>query len=231
MPRWDAVLFDLDGTLIDSVSLIVDSFRHSFSACELPVPEAAQLLQGVGIPLAPHFARYVTDPDVIERLVIRYREYNLAHHDARVSAFPGVDRMLADVRASGARIGVVTSKNRVTTDRGLGLTGLAAFVDTSVTCDEVVHPKPHPEPVERALEKLRVEPHRAVFVGDSLHDLHSGRAAGVRTAAALWGPFSRGELQAGQPDYWVEHPESLCAALGLAILRQSRHHAPVDGHE
>src|SRR5262245_58427466 len=92
---WDALLFDLDGTLIDSVSLIVDSFQHSFSSFGLPVPTREQLLTGIGIPLTPHFARYVEDDELNARLVRTYREYNLTHHDARITAFPGIAEMLA----------------------------------------------------------------------------------------------------------------------------------------
>jgi pyrophosphatase PpaX len=212
---WDAVLFDLDGTLIDSVALILDSFHHSFTTCGLEAPPPVRLLSGVGIPLGPHFARYVDDPALVERLIRVYRQYNLAHHDARVQAFPGVRAMLAGVRAARIRVGVVTSKNRITTDRGLEIARLADLVEAIVTCDDVTHPKPHPEPVMRGLEALGAQAERAVFVGDSLHDMHSGRAAGVRTAAALWGPFVREDLAVAEPDYWVETPAQLAAVLAI----------------
>jgi pyrophosphatase PpaX len=215
-PSWEAVLFDLDGTLIDSVPLILESFRHSLSCCGLPVPATAALLTGIGIPLEPHFARYTTDAVLIEQLVIAYRDYNLRHHDASVKAFPGVAEMLGGIRAAGLPVGIVTSKNRATTQRGLAVTGLSGFVDVIVACDEVTHPKPHPEPVERAVALVGRTPGRTVFVGDSLHDLQSGRAAGVRTAAALWGPFSKDDLASGRPDYWIADPSALGRSLGLA---------------
>lgn len=215
IPSLDAVLFDLDGTLIDSVPLILDSFRHAFSACGFAVPDATQLLRGVGTPLAPHFARYASDPAVIEALIKAYREHNLAHHDSRIRAFPGIAAMLQAVHRAGARTAIVTSKNRQTTERGLRVAGLDELFEAIVPSDEVTKPKPDPEPVLRALTLLGVDSGRTVFVGDSLHDLHCGRAAGVRTAAVLWGPFTQDDLESGQPDYWVQAPADLCRVLGL----------------
>jgi pyrophosphatase PpaX len=119
--------------------------------------------------------------------------------------------MLEGVQGAGLRTAIVTSKNRYGTERGLRVTGLEAFVDAIVPSDEVVHPKPHPEPVERALASLGISAERAVFVGDSLHDLECGRAARVQTAAALWGPFSRQDLERGRPDHWLETPGALTA--------------------
>jgi pyrophosphatase PpaX len=215
----DAVLFDLDGTLLDSVPLILDSLRHSFAGCGLTVPADAQLLAGVGIPLEPHFARYTEDSRLIARLVRTYREHNLRHHDTAVKAFAGVAEMLAELHATGRPVGVVTSKNRITTERGLAVTGLSDWISAIVASDEVQHPKPHPEPVERGVALLASRPERTVFVGDSLHDLQSGRAAGVRTAAALWGPFSRAQLEAGRPDYWISDPRDLGWSFGFSASR------------
>lgn len=211
-----AVLFDLDGTLIDSVPLILDSFRHAFAACGLPVPEEAQLLQGVGTPLAPHFARYSSDPAEVDHLIRTYREHNLANHDTRIRAFAGITTMLQAVHRAGARTAIVTSKNRQTTERGLRVAGLEGLFEAIVPSDEVTKPKPDPEPVLRALALLGIERTRTVFVGDSLHDLHCGRAAGVRTAAVLWGPFGRDALASGAPDYWIETPGDLCRTIGLS---------------
>jgi pyrophosphatase PpaX len=127
--------------------------------------------------------------------------------------------MLQAIRSAGARVAVVTSKNRATSARGLAVAGLDDLVEAVVACDDVTHPKPHPEPVARALSLLGARPHRTVFVGDSLHDLHSGRAAGVRTAAALWGPFSRADLAEGAPDFWVEDPRDLVTVLGVEAVQ------------
>jgi pyrophosphatase PpaX len=86
-------------------------------------------------------------------------------------------------------------------------------MDVLVCADEVTNPKPHPEPVEKAVALLGADPATTVYVGDSIHDMHSGRAAGVMTAAALWGPFKRAHLESSAPDFWLETPADLVALL------------------
>jgi pyrophosphatase PpaX len=211
----EVVLFDLDGTLLDSVPLILDSFRHTFDCVGIPRPDAPTLMYGLGIPLRSYFARWVSRPDQLEEMIGIYRQYNLVHHDERVTAFPGVVDMVSATRASGRRTAIVTSKNRATSERGLRCIGLTDAIDVIVSCDDVVRPKPDREPVDRALRWLSAPAGAAVFVGDSLHDLASGRAAGVRTAAALWGPFRRDDLEVGAPDYWLEAPSDLLRVLNL----------------
>jgi pyrophosphatase PpaX len=83
------------------------------------------------------------------------------------------------------------------------------LMDVMVCADEVANPKPHPEPVEKAVNLLGADPATTVYVGDSIHDMLSGREAGVRTAAALWGPFGRSHLEVANPDYWLEKPADL----------------------
>ena len=114
-----------------------------------------------------------------------------------------------EIRDAGARTGLVTSKNRLGALRGLTLVRLERMMDVLVCADEVTNPKPHPEPVEKAVALLGADPATTVYVGDSIHDMQSGRAAGVRTVAVLWGPFGRSHLEGAKPDYWVETPEEL----------------------
>jgi pyrophosphatase PpaX len=88
------------------------------------------------------------------------------------------------------------------------------MMDVLVCADEVTQPKPHREPVEKAMALLDAAPDSTLYVGDSIHDMVSGRAAGVRTAAALWGPFSRSHLEGAEPDYWLETPADLVGLIG-----------------
>lgn len=209
------VLFDLDGTLIDSIRLILDSYHHTLAVHGLPGRTDAEWLAGIGTPLWVQFQKWSADPQQLDQLIATYREYNLAHHDAMVVAYPGVVEMMGVIHRAGLRTGLVTSKNRAGAQRGLRRIGLEHAIDLIVGADEVTHPKPHPEPVRIALERLAEVPERAIYIGDSVHDMESGRAAGVTTGAVLWGPFGREDLEATSPDHWLERPTDVLQVLGL----------------
>lgn len=204
MPRYRTLLFDLDGTLIDSIGLIVDSYHHTMAAHGLPPQPDEYWTRGTGTPLTVQLAPFVSDALPIDVLVATYREYNLANHDTRVRPFPGVPEAISRLHALGCRLGLVTSKNRQGSLRGLGVAGIAHAFELIISADDVRNPKPHPEPVLRALEGLGAAPGECVYVGDSVHDLESGRAAGVATAAVVWGALPRHALARARPDHWIE---------------------------
>ena len=204
------VLFDLDGTLIDSIELILRSFEHTWSEHGRPACSRSEWLRGVGRPLRSHFADYVEDPDEIEAIIATYRKYNHAHHDDLVSAFPGVHEALAALSSRGIRFGIVTSKARQIAYRGLTECGFdPAIFEVTITSDDDVEPKPHPAPVLAAMDELGATPEQTIFVGDSPHDMEAGRRAGVKTAAALWGPFEDDVLISAGADIMLETPAAL----------------------
>ena len=209
MAALQTILFDLDGTLIDSVRLILDSYHHTLAQHGIPARSDEDWLKGVGTPLTVQFAEWRDSPEQLEALIATYREYNLKHHDRMVTVYPGVVEAVREIKAAGRQTGLVTSKNRQGALRGLKLVGLEALMDVLVCADEVTNPKPHPEPVEKAVALLGANPATTVYVGDSVHDMHSGRAAGVKTAAALWGPFGRESLESASPDYWLAAPADI----------------------
>jgi pyrophosphatase PpaX len=213
MSQLQTVLFDLDGTLIDSIRLILDSYHHTLTQHNLPARSDEEWLRGVGTPLHVQFSQWHDSPEMLEAMIATYREFNLKHHDRMVTVYPGVVEAVRQIKSSGIQTGLVTSKNRQGALRGLALVGLEALMDVMVCADEVSNPKPHPEPVEKAVALLGADPARTVYVGDSIHDMHSGRAAGVKTAAALWGPFGRAHLESAGPDYWLEKPEDLVGLI------------------
>ncbi|HEX5005108.1 MAG TPA: HAD-IA family hydrolase [Gemmatimonadales bacterium] len=211
------VLFDLDGTLIDSIRLIIDSYHHTLEVHGIPPRTDREWLDGIGTPLRVQFGEWAHDEARMEAMIATYRDYNIFHHDSRVTVYPGVVEMIAAVRGRGCRTGIVTSKNRVGAFRGLRLAGLEAAMDVVIGADDVTHPKPHREPIDRAVELLGANAASTIYVGDSVHDMHAGRHAGVRTAAVLWGPFGRADLEGAAPDHWLEHPSEL-----LTLFEASR---------
>jgi pyrophosphatase PpaX len=117
--------------------------------------------------------------------------------------------MVRRIKQHGSRLGLVTSKNRAGALRGLALVGLGDTMDVIVGADDVTNPKPHAEPAERALLQLAATPDACLFVGDSHHDIHCGRAAGTWTAGVTWGPFDRAHLEMVAPDYVFDTPGAL----------------------
>lgn len=204
-------LFDLDGTLIDSIDLILRSYRHTMQLHrgDQPIPPDDLWLKGLGTPLSVQF-RHVTDDDVeIAAMIATYRTYNLTHHDALAKPYEGIAAEVLRLKAHGKRLGLVTSKLHDGALRGIKVCGLGEAFDVVLGCDDVTNPKPHPEPVLKAMEQLGVTPAETVFIGDARYDIECGRAAGVKTAAVLWGPFDRAHLEDSRPDYWLEKPADL----------------------
>jgi pyrophosphatase PpaX len=214
MRHIETVLFDLDGTLIDSIRLILDSYHHTLATHGLEARSDAEWLRGLGTPLSAQLREWSDDPVLLERMVATYRAYNLEHHDRMVQRYEGVEEALSSIRRAGYRTGVVTSKNREGTLRGLRVAGLEQHFDVLVCADDVLNPKPHREPIDRAVALLAARPPHTVYVGDSIHDMQAGRAAGVFTAAVLWGPFTRADLEPAQPDFWLEEPQDLATLVG-----------------
>lgn len=197
-----ALLFDLDGTLIDSIDLLVDCMEAAF-ADRTRRPTRAQWIAGIGTPLRTQLAEWCEGAADIQTVVEQYRAHQDLHLEPMTSLFPGVAETLAWARTAGHATAIVTSKGRGMTDRSLRHVGLDHAFDAIVTFEETTGHKPLPDPVFLALERLEINADRALFVGDSPHDMGAGRAAGVRTGAALWGPFTRDELADTNPTYWM----------------------------
>ncbi len=211
-----AVLLDFDGTFLDSVELILAAFRHTFTVHHGAPPPDEAWVRGIGTPLLTQLAELARPEDDVDHLLTTYRDFVVEHHDDLAKPFAGMPEAVASLRARGLKLAIVTSKRRIGVARGLRPAGLLEAFDTWVCPEDVTHAKPHPEPVFLALEQLGVGIDEAVFVGDSPHDLHAGRAAGVATAAVRWGPFEDHRLDACDPDHWLETPSDLVAlASGL----------------
>ncbi|HXV58163.1 MAG TPA: HAD-IA family hydrolase [Gaiellaceae bacterium] len=208
--RFPHVLFDLDGTLIDSGSIILASFRHATRTVlerEIPDAELAALVGGSNI----HDQMRAIDELQADELVRVYREHNEPLHD-ELEAFEGIEHVLDSLKREGRTLAIVTAKRRKTVDLAFAVLPLERYFDVVVTADTTERHKPHPDPVLAALEGLGTDPSAAAFVGDSPFDVEAGRAAGVFTVAVAWGNIHPVENLAAA-DVLVESPAQLLDVL------------------
>jgi pyrophosphatase PpaX len=208
-----AVLFDLDGTLIDSIGLLLASVRHAFEGFNGRAPTEEEWVAGIGTPLAKQLKVFCETDAQLEEITLRYRTFQRAAHDRLTTAFPGTLEVLGSLAASGHPMGIVTSKSNEMMDRALDLTGIAPYMTTKIGCDSCDLHKPDPFPVRMALSELGYQHDEAVFVGDSPHDINAGNSAGVVSIAALWGPFTREQLQAANPAHFLDNISALPALV------------------
>ena len=209
---FDPVVFDLDGTVVDTVELIVESFRHATSVVlrrELP---DEVILAGVGQPLMAQMRHLSAEH--AQELYDTYREYNHRRHDELIRGYEGIAEALDALRAAGRRLGIVTSKSADTTQMAFRAVGLREHFEVVVTASDTAEHKPSPVPLLLCLERLGAGAEGSLYVGDSPVDIEAGRAAGMATAAVAWGVFGRDALLAARPDYWLERPGEL-VPLGL----------------
>lgn len=216
-----AVLFDLDGTLIDTTDLILTSCVHTFERHVGAAPSRDALIATFGRSLPEalrEFARDVglPDPDqAADTMLATYRAHNDEHHDALIREFPGVPAMLDALQRASHRLGVVTSKREGAARRGLDRYDLAHYFEVAVFHDDTERHKPDPEPLLAAASRLGLAVQDIIYVGDSVHDVAAGRAAGMRTIAALWGPFERVDLERVGPDAVAETPRDVLRVVGV----------------
>jgi pyrophosphatase PpaX len=208
-----ALLFDLDGTLADSIALLLASFRHTFESHGAPVPPDAEWIAGIGTPLITQMRQFAQSEDEAQRMILTYREFQRRHHDEMLREFEGVGDTLAVLKAQGHPTALVTSKGNDLAHRALAWLHLMDYIDVIVGMESTDRHKPDPAPVVHALAALDATADRALFLGDSPHDIAAGNAAGVTSVAALWGPFPRTVLEDAAPDYLLEHIRELPALV------------------
>jgi pyrophosphatase PpaX len=198
-----AILFDLDGTLVDTVPFILAAVRHAFEGYGL-CPTDAEWTAGIGTPLRTQIASFVRSPEDVDPLVARYRAFWVEQHDGMTRPFPGALDVVAELSAAGHPLAVVTAKTEEGALRTLRHVGLLRYLGAVIGADSCPRPKPHPEPVHLALARLGREPGDALLLGDSTHDVAAATGAGVHAVAALWGAASRATLALAGADAFLE---------------------------
>lgn len=209
----DTVLFDLDGTIINTNELIISSFQHVLDKHMSQSFTRGQIIPHMGMTLEQQLQIFTGNDDVAE-MVVDYRAHNAIHHDNMVKEFPHVKEVIAALHERGIKLGVVTTKIRPSTLKALEMFGLLEYMDTIVTVNDVEHPKPHPEPVLTAIERLKADPQRTLMVGDSAADIQSANAAGVKSVAVAWSLKGVEVLQKYDPDYILNDMTDIYDVLG-----------------
>jgi pyrophosphatase PpaX len=208
--RFPVVLFDFDGTVVDSGGIILASMRHATRTVLAREYTDAQLMANVGGPGLDEQMVAIA-PEHADELVRVYREHNEAIHD-ELEAFLGIEDVLATLRAQGRRLGIVTAKRTKTVELAFSFLPLATYFDTIVAGDDTVRHKPDPDPLLLALERLAAPAADAAYVGDSPYDMRAAKAAGVHAIGVTWGKIHDRDALA-DADVVVDTPEELLAAL------------------
>ena len=203
MPK-PALLFDLDGTVVDSIELIVQAAVHAFEGRAGPRPTREEWVALIGTPLAPMLRRWAHDDDDVKFLWDRYRAYQVEHHDRLVSAYPGAVDLIRRLHGRGHPMAIVSSKIEAGIRRSLDYVGITDCFGALIGIEATEKHKPEPEPVLLALERLGASASDAWFIGDSPYDVMAGNAAGVRTIGVLSGPYDREAMEQLQPTHLVE---------------------------
>lgn len=208
----NTILFDLDGTLVDTNELIIQSFLHTLNGYYPNQYKREDVLPFMGPTLQETFE--AIDKDRVEEMIIAYRKFNHEQHDVLVKEFDTVFETVKTLYEKGYKLGIVTTKVRSTVDMGLKLTKLDQFFDVVVTIDDVINAKPDPEPILLALEQLDSTADEAIMVGDNSHDIEGGKNAGTKTAAVAWTAKGREFIESFQPDFMLEKMSDLLKIVG-----------------
>jgi pyrophosphatase PpaX len=197
-----AVLFDLDGTLINTNNLILQSFKYAFrKGLDLEV-EDSEIIKLFGEPLTQALKKY--GEENLEGLIGFFREFNEKKHDELAVEYKGVEEALRELRAGGVKIAVVTSKRRPMALRSMQLIKIVDYMDVIITPEDTEKHKPDGAPALKACELLKIRPEEAIMVGDSIYDILCGKNAGCSTAVVSYSEFSREELLRYTPDYIID---------------------------
>jgi pyrophosphatase PpaX len=211
--RFPVVLFDLDGTLIDSGAMIVASMRHAATTVlgrEIPEEELKAAVGGPGLVAQMR----ALDEHRVDELVEVYRAHNEPLHES-LQPCPGIEEALRRLQREGRRLGIVTAKRVHTVRLAFDvLPWLEDPFEVVVGAEDTERHKPHPDPILQALDRLGARPEEAAYVGDSPFDVEAARAAGCFAVAVTWGGIHPAErLALTRPDALVDDVEELLGVL------------------
>ncbi len=206
------LLFDFDGTLLDTNELIIQTFLHVLEP-EFPGKFTREdMIPFIGPSLMESFS--TIDPNRAEEWVRQYRIWNDKHHDELAKEFDGVTSTLYALREKGIRLAIVSTKALESLSKGIRLLGIEDLIEVVVSMDDVKNVKPDPEPILLALKKLHLEKENVLMIGDNSHDIIGGQNAGVKTAGVAWSLKGEEFLMQFKPDYMLHHMSDLLLIVG-----------------
>lgn len=201
------VLFDLDGTIINSNELVIKSFQYAFKKLLNKDIPREEVVQTFGEPLRSAMTRY--DEKNSNLLVNTFRAFNESNHDKFVSKFQGVEEGLKSLKAMEVKLAVVTSKRKKMALRGLKLLDIYKYMDVIVSPEDTDKHKPLGDPALKACELLNILPTEAIMVGDSHNDILCGKNAGCKTCLVKYTALPLESLMKYEPDYIIDSIEDL----------------------
>ena len=202
MKNLQGILFDNDGTLVDTHALIMESFEFATERLIGRRVSEEEVAATGGLPLNEQMLIFAQgDHELAAELAHTYREYNHEIHDKRIRAFDGVQEGLTKLHERGFAMGVVTSKMRWLAQHGLEVCGISQYIDCCIGADSCERHKPHPAPLIMGARELGLDPKTCAYVGDSPFDIQAANAAQCVSVAALWGMFDEEEVRRQQPAY------------------------------
>lgn len=208
------ILFDLDGTLVNTNDLIINSFtetfKHYYPQKEFTLQE---IIDCIGPTLEQTAKKYY--PQKIEEMVELYRHHYAIHHDELIKIYPGIKELLENLKALDLKLAIVTSKKKDMTLRAMKHTNILHYFDVIISSDEVENPKPHQEPIELALQKLNLLKNEVIMVGDNSHDIECAKNANVKSIAVGWALKGADYLRGYRPTYIIDSTDDL-----LDIIRK-----------
>jgi pyrophosphatase PpaX len=210
-PRWPVVVFDLDGTVVNTIPLIIASYEHAMVDVlgEHPTPDEARGWIGQTL-YATFGARH---PARAQELIDSYVSWNAEHLAELLEEFPGTPALLEALAVAGVTVGVATSKRRTSAENTVLHAGLAGQLSVTVAMEDTATHKPDPEPLLLALQRLGGRSEQAAYVGDAVVDVLAARAAGMAAIAVSWGAAARPDLEAAKPDFLVDTVADLQSLL------------------
>jgi len=217
-PVFPWVVFDMDGTLVDTFQLSLRSFNYAVE--RTLTAEEALGIQGATL---EEQLNNCMPRGAVPRAMERYHTHYHHHFIAGTRVFPGIRGLLFTMHARGVKLAVCTGAGRQIAEYTLARSGLSPFFPTIVTADDVKKPKPDAEGLRIAMERIGTRSDQTVYVGDHPNDIRASRNAGAKTAAAKWGSMQRGELQDLKPDFLFKHPSEALTLSDFRIQIPTRH--------